>query len=554
MLARLYVQNYALIRELDLELGHGLTVITGETGAGKSILLGALSLVLGARADSGILLDESVKCIVEATFKTGREVYDDFFTANELDISDDLILRREISPGGKSRAFINDTPVNLNILKELGEKLVDIHSQHQTLILNESKFQLSVLDSFASNSQLLSAYSSAFNEYRKLTSEYNLLKESSDKNNADLEYFRFQLAQLDEAKFKANEDKELESEQEILEHASEIKGALTLSSLALGNDEQSALSCLNEVKIQLGKIRDIYPPASGMYDRINSVIIEVNDLFSECSRLAESVEADPERLEVITGRLDLLNTLLHRHRVNDIGGLVAKQEEMRKLVATLATGDERMAQLKTALNELNLKLARLSSDLTERRMGVIAGTEEKINELLRKLGMPNARFRVELNSLPDFNPTGRDKADFLFSSNKQVNPENLSKVASGGELSRVMLSLKSVLSRNKNLPAIIFDEIDSGVSGEVADMVGTILSEMGETMQVINITHLPQVAAKGAAHFHVYKNDTEHSTNTHVRLLSDDERIFEVARLLSGSEVTDTAIMNARELLAGSLN
>jgi DNA repair protein RecN (Recombination protein N) len=554
MLAKLYVQNYALIRELDITLDTGLTVITGETGAGKSILLGALSLILGSRADTNVLLDKSIKCVVEGTFRLQGYNLEEFFSSAELDFDQVTILRREISPAGKSRAFINDTPVNLNLLKELGDRLIDIHSQHQTLMLNENSFQLNVIDSFAGNASLLEEYAKSFRIFRSLTAEYLDICEKSDKNKADLEYYRYQLLQLQDAKLKAGENEELEKEQEMLEHAGEIKSALDRSSAILHSDENSVVSLLSELKQNLARIKDFIPEVNSLYERVVSSYIELDDIAAETDRIAAFIEDDPGRLAIVSERLDMINSLLHKHRVPDVSGLLMKLEELSLLVGTITTSDERMQELDRLIGIEKGKLDSIALKISGNRMKIVPDVEKGLTSILQSLGMPNARFRIELSRLQDFTRSGIDRADFLFSANKQVAPENLSRVASGGELSRVMLALKSVLSRNNNLPTIIFDEIDSGVSGEVADRVGQILSDMGNYMQVINITHLPQVAARGAKHFHVYKDDTEHSTITRIKLLSDDERIFEVARLLSGSEVTETAMMNARELIGSRLN
>jgi DNA repair protein RecN (Recombination protein N) len=552
MLIKLYVQNYALIRELDINLESGLTVITGETGAGKSILLGALSLVLGTRADTSVLLDKTIKCVVEGTFRVKEYDLKDFFKNNELDYDNVSIIRREINPAGKSRAFINDTPVNLNILKELGDKLIDIHSQHQTLMLNESSFQLNVIDSFAGNSKLLTDYKVTFSNYRSLKKEFDDLRQKADKNKADLEYYRFQLSQLDDARLISGEQEEIEKELEILEHTGEIKSALSSSGTILSSEEASVLNMIKDVKISLGKIKDFLPEAVILLTRIDSAYIEMDDISGEIARLSSKIEADPDRLKIVSERLDLIYSLIQKHRVQNLDELILRKQELEKLVSTILTSDERLDELTLRIEEDLKVLARLSENISEKRRQVVPEVEEKITGILRQLGMPNARFRVELTRLQEFTWSGMDKADLLFSANKQVPPENIAKVASGGELSRVMLSLKSLLTKNINLPTIIFDEIDSGVSGEVADKVGQILSEMGKYMQVINITHLPQVAAKGKEHYHVYKDDTRHSTITRIKLLSPEERILEIARLLSGSEVTETSKKNARELLQAS--
>jgi DNA repair protein RecN (Recombination protein N) len=549
MLFKLYVQNYALIRELDISLENGLTVITGETGAGKSILLGALSLILGTRADSNVLLDKSTKCIVEGTFRIREYDLADYFAANELDYDHVTILRREINPAGKSRAFINDTPVNLIILKELGDRLIDIHSQHQTLMLNDNSFQLNVIDSFAGNIKLRNDYKTVYNNYRGLKKEYDELRERAEKNKADLEYYQFQLTQLEEARLITGEQEELEKEQEMLGHTEEIKLALGESSALLSSEEASVLTMLRELKQNIGKIKPFLPEAEALLTRAESSYIELDDLANEIERLSLKIEADPDRLKKVNERLDLIYSLIQKHRVIDLNELIIKQEELKNLVKTIVSSDERIGELELLLDKELNSLKLLADDISGNRIKVIPNVEKKITELLNQLGMPNGKFRIEISRSQGFTLSGIDNADFLFSANKQVPPENLTRVASGGELSRVMLSLKSLLTKNNNLPTIIFDEIDAGVSGEVADKVGQILADMGKYMQVINITHLPQVAARGTEHYHVYKDDTGHSTITRVKLLSPEERILEVAKLLSGSEVTDTALKNARELL-----
>jgi len=554
MLVKLFVQNYALIKELDVELENGLTIITGETGAGKSILLGALSLILGTRADTTVLLDKNEKCIVEGTFRIEEYDLSEFFISNELDYESVTTLRREINPAGKSRAFINDTPVTVNLLKELGDRLLDIHSQHQTLMLNDNSFQLNVIDSFAGTTKLKSEYRVAYSNYRKLKKEYNGVKEKADRNKADLEYYQFQLSQLEDAKLVQGEQQELEMEQELLGHAEEIKLALSGSSNLFSAEGMSILSMLREVKMNIGKIRTFLPDGESLLSRTESSLIELDDLAGEIEKLAASIEADPHRLAQVNDRLDHIYSLIQKHRVSNLNELIIKKEEIKDLIRSIVSGDERLAELESLLEKEVNSLKIFSEEMSNKRRSVLPDIGLKIIGLLKQLGMPNAKFRISLSQSQEFTPTGIDQADFLFSANKQIAPENLAKIASGGELSRVMLSLKSLLTKNNNLPTIIFDEIDSGVSGEVADKVGQILSGMGKYMQVVNITHLPQVASRGTKHYHVYKDDIGDSTFTRVKLLSHDERILEVARLLSGSEVTETAMKNARELLKAAVN
>ncbi len=501
-----------------------------------------------------VLLDKDEKCIVEGTFRIEKYDLTEFFTSNELDYEPTTTLRREINPAGKSRAFINDTPVTINLLKELGENLIDIHSQHQTLMLNDNSFQLSVIDSFAGNVRLKSDYRINYNNYRKLKKEYGEVKKNADRDAADLEYYRFQLNQLEEAKLIPGEQEELEKEQEILAHAEEIKLALSNSSVLLSSEDASILSMIKEVKLNIGKIKEFLPEAEALFSRTVSSFIELDDLAGEIDKLIASIDADPDRLTQVNERLDQVYSLIQKHRVANLNELITKKEEIGNIIKSIVTSDERVIELEKLLENEENTLKIISEKMSANRSEILNEIEIKITDLLKQLGMPNARFRISLSSLKEFTPSGIDQADFLFSANKQVPPENLAKIASGGELSRVMLSLKSLLTKNNNLPTIIFDEIDSGVSGEVADKVGQILSGMGTYMQVVNITHLPQVASRGTKHYHVYKDDSGDSTITRVKLLSMDERILEVARLLSGSEVTETAIKNAKELLQSAFN
>ena len=553
MLVKLCVRNYALIKELDIELENGLTIITGETGAGKSILLGALSLILGARADTAALLNKNEKCIVEGFFNIENN-FQDFFQANEIDYDSITILRREINPVGKSRAFINDTPVTVNLLKEIGEQLIDIHSQRQTILLNENSFQLNLIDSFAKTSGLLQQYKHYYASFKKLKNEYTLLKENSDKTKADIDYFNFQINQLDEAKLKTSEQENLESEAELLAHAGEIKEGLAAIEQIMSSEEISVLSLIRDARNAFVKIKNYIPEGELVFSRLESCFIELNDLTSEFEKFSSAIEADPQKLSIVTERLDLIYSLCQKHRAADLNELLVKYAELKKSLNALVCSDERIIEIESQLIKAETLLKETANEISELRENVISEIESKVTILLTQLGMPNARFNVKMSKSEDFRPSGIDNADFLFSANKQITPENLSKVASGGELSRVMLSIKSLLSKNNSISTIIFDEIDSGVSGEVADKVGQILSTMGKYMQVINITHLPQVAAKGTRHFYVFKEDTDNSTITRVRLLSDNERVTEVARLLSGSEITETALKNATELIKAANN
>lgn len=464
MLTKLSVRNYALIKELDIDLGTGLTIITGETGAGKSILLGALSLILGTRADTAALLDKNEKCVVEGTFRIAGYDLEEIFQNNDLDYDDVTVVRREVNPAGKSRAFINDTPVTVSVLKELGDRLIDIHSQHQTLMLNDNTFQLSVVDSFAGTQKLLQQYRSSYYIFRKLTREYSDLKQSYDKNRADTEYYQHQIARLEEAKLKKGEQDELESEQEMLSHSEEIKGALTASSQLFLSDDISILKLLRDVRSNISRVKAFLPQGESLNSRIESSLIELDDLAGEIDRLSSVTEADPQRLGQVNERLDLIYSLCQKHHVRNLEELLVTTEELRAHLKTLVSGDERIVELESLIAEEEKHLRSLAEDISGKRKKILPELEQKITDLLKLLGMPNARFRVDFTSGTEFRPSGIDNAEFLFSSNKQVAPGNLSRTASGGELSRVMLCLKSVLSQNSNLPTIIFDEIDLGVS------------------------------------------------------------------------------------------
>ncbi|NMC39274.1 MAG: DNA repair protein RecN [Bacteroidales bacterium] len=549
MLVRLSVNNYALIRELDLSLDNGLTIITGETGAGKSILLGALSLILGSRADTSVLLDMKEKCVVEGTFRIAGYDLEDFFVSHDLDYDPVAILRREINSAGKSRAFINDTPVTLGIMKELGDRLIDIHSQHQTLMLKDNSFQLNIIDSFASLGSFKDRYRNIFSAYQKLRKEYDELKEKSEKSKADIEYYRFQLTQLEQARLKRGEQAELEKEQEVLNHAEEIISALSGASQLFSGDDGRILAKLREAKNLMFRVKTFIPEGESLVSRMESALIELDDLAGEIEKLASGIEADPVKLKTVNDRLDSLYSLMQKHRVKDLDELLIRKEEIESTVMSISTTDERLNEIERRLAETRGELVSLADELSVKRQQALPLIETRVTDLLRQLGMPNARFRIIMAKHDEFSVSGRDIADFMFSANRQTEPEDLARIASGGELSRVMLSLKSMMTRNNSLPTIIFDEIDSGVSGEVADKVGQILSGMGKYMQVVNITHLPQVASRGTKHYHVFKEDDGDSTITRIKLLSGEERILEVARLLSGSEVTETALRNARELI-----
>jgi DNA repair protein RecN (Recombination protein N) len=551
MLRRLTVKNYAIIRDLDMGFGEGFTIITGETGAGKSILVGALSLVLGERADTSVLLSKEEKCIVEADFNISGYDLDDLFEASGVEYDDDAILRREITPAGKSRAFINDTPVTLGVMKELGDRLIDVHSQHQTLLLGTSMFQMRVMDAYAGTAILFRDYALAYKTHVRARRAYDDAAATADRSRADHDYYLHQLEELRAAMFIQGEQEEMEREQEVLSNAGEIKEALTVVTSALSGDDISALSLLRRVRANLSKIAEWVPEAAELERRLESSLVDLNDISYEAEKINSMTSDDPARLDYVTRRIDTLYSLLQKHRCRDLTELLERQQLVEEKVNATADIDEMISGLKKDADEAYEEVLSLAGRLSSARRSAGAPLSEEITAMLHKLGMPHARFTTRIDSLTSPGPSGMDRVDFLFSANRQVEPEELSRCASGGELSRVMLCLKSILASSTGLPAIIFDEIDSGVSGEVASMVGNILADMGKSMQVINITHLPQVASKGSVHYHVYKEESDHSTITRVKLLNDDERVTEVARLLSGSTITEAAMRNARELLRG---
>ena len=550
MLKSLQVQNYALINHLDIKFHPGFSIITGETGAGKSILLGALGLILGQRADTGVLHDKSGKCIVEGVFEIENYDLKSFFEENDIDYEKTTTIRREISESGKSRAFINDTPVNLNQLRDLTVRLVDIHSQHETLLLSDSLFQMEVLDVLAGVSSDLMKYKEIYKEFRATERLYAQLLDEARQAASDLDYFQFQLIQIDDARLSAGEQVELEEEQKALTHAEEIQSNLVLSSELLSAGDNSILPVLKEALSALLKIKDFYPKVESFSERMNSTLIELKDISVEVERLASSIEIDPNRLVQVNERLDMIYSLQQKHKVATVEELLSIRDELAGKVLHIQSYDEEIERVTKKLQELKESVASFASAISDKRKNVVSAMEEKVVDILRNLGIPNASFRVSVTDLPDFTNSGRDKVVYLFSANKQTQPMELSRVASGGELSRVMLSLKSLVSESRLLPTIIFDEIDAGVSGEIADKMGNILRKMSKGIQLVNITHLPQVASKGDSHYFVYKQDNEKATYTHIKLLNQEERILEIARMLSGEELTDAAIRNARELMS----
>lgn len=549
MLQSLYIQNYALINELEIDFKNGLNIITGETGAGKSILLGALSLILGQRADTTVLKDKSKKCFVEAKFLINKFETKEFFRINELDYDDVTIIRREITDTGKSRAFINDTPVNISVLKDLGSYLVDIHSQHETILLGDNQFQMNLIDAYVNHTDLLTDYYTSFVLFKELSAEYQQLVLNSEKAKADFDYYNFQFNQLESAKLKQGEQQELEEELEKLSHIEEIKLNLTNSYQLLTGESIDITSNLKQVKNSIQSISKFLGENKNLLERIESVYIELNDITSEIEHLNNSLDHDPEKLELVKSRLDLLYSLQQKHKCKTVDELIIIKDDLQNKVNSISSIDFRIEDIHQQLEALTQILNSKAVEISKNRRKSIPAIEKKIVEMLQQLGIPNAQFKVEQVPSDEFLSNGKELIRFMFSANKNVGPEELAKIASGGEMSRLMLSLKSLMAESSTLPTIIFDEIDSGTSGEIADKMGIIIKKMAKNMQVIHITHLPQIASKGDYHFLVYKKDNQETTNTYIKLLNQEERIHEIAKMLSGKSLTDAAIQNAKVLL-----
>lgn len=549
MLTRLRIQNYALIRELDVDLRTGFSIITGETGAGKSILLGALSLILGQRADSSVLKDKSVKCVVEAVFRVEGLGLEELFLANDLDFDNFAIFRREINPAGKSRAFINDSPVMLKTMQDIGIRLIDIHSQNQNLELNNQAFQMMVVDICAGNQELLVTYKQNYRDFRKLISDLAEAETMAEKSKADLDYFQFQFDQLYKAALIENEQALLEKELEILTHAEEIKAGLSNVSELLNGENISALI---QVKTSIGlitKLNNFLPDAKGLSQRLESLYVDLKDVADEAGSIGEKVEYDPDRIGSINERLDLIYSLQQKHHVKSVDELIVLRNSLEAKILAVSSNEEEIQRLVQLKDLKKAEVEELSNRLSVKRQSVVDEIEMRVIRQLLQLGMPNSKFKVEISSLLSPGSHGMDTVSFLFTANKNGVLCEISKVASGGEMSRVMLVIKALISKSKALPTIIFDEIDAGVSGDIAERMGIILKEISADMQVINITHLPQIAAKGDHHFLVYKQDSESETTTRLKLLTKSERIEELAKMLSGENITAAAILNAEELL-----
>ena len=550
MLKQLYIKNFTLIDELNIQMHPGFSVITGETGAGKSIILGAIGLLLGNRADSKSIKAGRDRCVIEAHFDLSKYDMQQFFTNNDIDEDlSDTIIRRELTAAGKSRAFINDTPVSLTKMRELGEQLVDIHSQHQNLLLQKEDFQLNVVDIIAQDEKQRKNYETAYNQYKQANQKLNALKAEIEKNRENEDFLRFQFKELDEAQLQNGEQEELEQEYEMLSHSEDIKTALYQADNHLSGDDGNIIERLKQTSEQLANIKDVYPEVTELLERIDSSYIELKDIAQEINGLTDHVEFDPARLETINERLDKLNSLQQKFHVRDLGELIETYHQLKEQLSHIDHSDEDVEALEQEVTQLLEKAQKQAKELTAIRTKAAKKVEEEMKQRLIPLGIPNVRFSISLTEKP-LSHDGGDKVSFLFSANKSTPLQPVTQVASGGEIARVMLSLKAMISGAVKLPTIIFDEIDTGVSGKIAEKMAQIMVEMGNhERQVLSITHLPQIAAMGSHHYKVSKEETDEGTISRMTELSQQERIQEIAQMLSGSDVSEAALANAKELL-----
>ncbi len=550
MLNSLFIQNYVLIDSLDIKFDKGFSVITGETGAGKSIILGALSLVLGQRADGKSIKKGASKCVIEVVFDISKYQLEPFFLENDLEYeANSCILRRELYASGKSRAFVNDSPVSLSILKELGTRLIDIHSQHQNLLLGDNRFQLRVVDVMAENEILLIMYKKEYSRYLALKKDLKDLLQRAEKSKQDEDYIRFQLDQLLEASLYSGEQEELEQEEETLSHAEDIKGSLYKISELLEGEEMGVVQLLKEASSSADSLEAYYPKAKEISERLRSAYIDLNDLASEVSSQKEDIEFNPERLEWVNNRLNLIYSFEQKHRVSSIDELLTLQQDYENQLKEIDSYDDQIEDLRNQLADSYDELLQQSGVISVQRKAAAEKMEESLVQMVAPLGMPNIRFQIDFTTKKEPDADGMDDICFMFSANKNAELQPVAETASGGEISRLMLCIKAMIAGFTALPSIIFDEIDTGVSGDIADKMGNIMCDLGSKMQVFAITHLPQIAAKGSAHYFVYKEDMEDKTVTRIKSLSPEERVNEVARMLSGSSLTKASLANAKDLL-----
>ena len=555
MLQKLSIRNYALIDNVEIELDKGLNIITGETGAGKSIMLGALSLILGQRAETKYFFNQAKKCIIEGAFKLKGDKLKPLFEEHDLDFHEDSIIRREISIDGKSRAFINDTPVTLTVMKHFGERLIDIHSQHATRELNDPGFQLAVVDGLANHEELLSAYREDFKQYKKNQHTLRELRKLADEARNKQDYEQFLFTELENANLEITEQETLEAELQALNNAEAIKRSLVNSHQLLSEEEVAALPILKEAIGQLQAVEEFHVTYSELTDRLRSTLIELKDISNELAQLGDDVVFNPARIEEISHRLDMLYTLQQKHRVNTIAELIAIREELSNNLSLILSGDEEIERLHLETEKLKAALDKTAEKLSANRSKSIKATEVQVNKILTQAGMPNARIKIEQTILKELTKDGKDSISLLFSANVGQPPAPVAKVASGGELSRIMLAIKSILAKHSDLPTLIFDEIDTGISGEIALRVGQVIGELERNMQVVCITHLPQIAAKGNAHYFVYKDESAERSTTGIKRLDHEGRIYVIAEMLSGKPPGESALANAKDLLSkGRLN
>lgn len=551
MLQSIFIQNYALIDKLDIAFEPGFSVITGETGAGKSIILGAIGLLLGQRADVKAIRNGANKCIVEAKFNIASYGMEEFFKANDIEYdSEECILRREVNINGKSRAFINDTPASLAQMKILGEKLIDVHSQHQNLLINKEGFQLNILDILAQDTRELTDYQNEYSEYRKICKELDDCIAKAEETRKEEDYIRFQLQQLDEAELKEGEVAELEQEAETLTHAEDIKAGLYRSAQNIGGDEGGCLTLIKDSINTLQTVCKVFAKANEWKERLESCYIEIKDISHDMDDAQESVEFNPSRLEFVNSRLNMIYSMMQKHHVKTDTELIEIAENYKQQLDMITSSDERISELENKKKRLYDSVIRKAETLTAMRKESAVKIQSQMESLLIPLGMPNVKFAVEICHKKEPDTNGMDAVNFLFSANKNGTLQNVASIASGGEIARVMLSLKAMIAGAVKLPTIIFDEIDTGVSGSIAEKMALIMQDMGrQNRQVLSITHLPQIAARGNAHYKVYKEDNETGTNSHIIRLSDEQRIDEIANMLSGSTMTEAARNNAKSLL-----
>ena len=550
MLKHLYIKNFALIDELDIELRQGFSVITGETGAGKSIILGAIALLLGQRADPKAIKLGTDKCIIEAHFDISNYGIDDFFTENDIENEpNDCIIRRELTASGKSRAFINDTPVQLAMLKELGERLVDVHSQHQNLLLNKQDFQLSVVDIIAEDSCQLAEYQQIYRQYQQVKRELETLKESIERNRQNADFLQFQYDELSQASLVDGEQEELEQKNDTMSHSEEIKSALYDADNYMSAEQTGIVGAIRSALSSLKRIEKVYPVAEELVERLDSSYIELKDIAEEISGYLEDIDFDPVEMDTVVNRLDRLYDLEKKYNVDTVGELIAKRDNLRQQLDGIENSDEALSDLQEKMNVLKEEVHKEALVLTKIREAACKIIEKEMKDKLVPLGMPHVRFAIQMTT-GEFDFNGQDKVAFLFSANTSTPLQPVSQVASGGEIARVMLSLKAMISGVVKLPTIIFDEIDTGVSGKMAEKMAEMMQEMGNSgRQVISITHLPQIAALGSSHYKVEKKETASGTTSSMQELTPEQRVLEIAQMLSGSDISEAAIQNARQLL-----